>query len=268
MTPRQSIDWKNAWFPIDDVTYLNFAAHAAIPRVALDAVQSSVAAKMRPHIVDDRSFFSVAASLRQTLATLIGASADEIALTSGAGAGLAAIAYALKWSAGDEVIFARGEFPVQYATWKPMEAREGIKVRLAVPQGQFIQSDDLVAAMTPSTRVVSVSHVRFDDGSMLDVSSLAAACKRNGALLVLDVSQSCGAIPMDVRALGADFIVCAGYKYLLSPWGTGFLWAKKEHLESLRPGPYNWLAQDVDTFAKLNYVNPDSSPSLGRWDAS
>ena len=120
MTPKQSIDWKNEWFPIDDVTYLNFAAHAAIPRVALNAVQSSVAAKMRPHIVDDRSFFSVAASLRQTLATLIGASADEIALTSGAGAGLAAIAYALKWSVGDEVIFARGEFPVQYATWKPM----------------------------------------------------------------------------------------------------------------------------------------------------
>ena len=79
-----SIDWKNEWFPIDDATYLNFAAHAAIPRVALDAVQASVAATMRPHIVDDRSFFSVAASLRQSLATLIEASPDEIALTSGA----------------------------------------------------------------------------------------------------------------------------------------------------------------------------------------
>jgi cysteine desulfurase / selenocysteine lyase len=268
MIPGQSIHWQNEWFPIDDVTYLNFAAHAAIPRVALNAVQSSVAAKMRPHIVDDRSFFSVAASLRQTLATLIGANPDEVALTSGAGAGLAAIAYALKWSAGDEVIIARGEFPVQYATWKPMEAREGIKVRIAVPQGQFIQSDDLVAALTPSTRVVSVSHVRFDDGSMLDVSSLAAACKRNGTLLVLDVSQSCGAIPMNVRSLGADFIVCAGYKYLLSPWGTGFLWTRKENLDSLRPGPYNWLSQGVESFARLNYVNPEPAPSLSRWDSA
>jgi selenocysteine lyase/cysteine desulfurase len=236
--------------------------------VALNAVQLSVAAKMRPHIVDDVSFFSVAASLRQTLATLIGANPDEIALTNGAGAGLAAIAYALKWSRGDEVVIARGEFPVQYATWKPMEAREGIKVRIAVPQGQFIQSDDLVAAMTPSTRVVSVSHVRFDDGSMLDVSSLAAACKRNGTLLVLDVSQSCGAIPMSVRSLGADFIVCAGYKYLLSPWGTGFLWTRKENLDSLRPGPYNWLSQGVESFAHLNFVDPEPSPSLSRWDSA
>jgi len=268
MTPEQSIRWKNEWFPIDDVTYLNFAAHAAIPRLALHAVQSSVAAKMRPHIVDDSSFFSVAASLRQTLATLIGANPDEVALTNGAGAGLAAIAYALKWSVGDEVVIARGEFPVQYATWKPMEARESITVRIAVPQGQFIQSDDLIAAMTPSTRVVSVSHVRFDDGSMLDVPSLAAACKRNSTLLVLDVSQSCGAIPMNVRSLGADFIVCAGYKYLLSPWGTGFLWTRRENLDSLRPGPYNWLSQGVENFARLNYVNPEPPPSLSRWDSA
>src|ERR1700678_4692636 len=99
---------------------------------------------MRPHIVDDRSFFSVAASLRQTLATLIGASPDEVALTSGAGAGLATIAYALKWSAGDEVIIAGGEFPAHYATWKPMEAREGIRLQITHPQGQFMQSGDLI----------------------------------------------------------------------------------------------------------------------------
>jgi len=268
MTTMQSIDWKNEWFPIEDATYLNFAAHAAIPRVALNAVQASVAAKRRPHIVDDRSFFFVAANLRQTLATLIGASQDDIALTTGAGAGLATIAYALKWSAGDEVIIAGGEFPAHYATWKPMEAREGIKVQITHPQDQFIQSGDLIAAMTPRTRVISVSHVRFDDGSILDASSLAAACKRNGTLLVLDVSQSCGAIPMDVSSLGADFIVCAGYKYLLSPWGTGFLWAKPENADLLRPGPYNWLSQDVETFARLNYVDPRPARTLSRWDAA
>jgi len=268
MTTMQAIDWKNEWFPIEDATYLNFAAHAVIPRVALNAVQASVAAKRRPHIVDDTSFFFVAANLRQTLATLIGASQDDIALTTGAGAGLATIAYALKWSAGDEVIIAGGEFPAHYATWKPMEAREGIKVQITHPQDQFIQSGDLIAAMTPRTRVISVSHVRFDDGSILDTSSLAAACKRNGTLLVLDVSQSCGAMPMDVSSLGADFIVCAGYKYLLSPWGTGFLWAKPENADLLRPGPYNWLSQDVETFARLNYVDPRPARTLSRWDAA
>jgi selenocysteine lyase/cysteine desulfurase len=86
--------------------------------------------------------------------------------------------------------------------------------------------------------------------------------------LVLDVSQSCGAIPMDVGSLGADFIVCAGYKYLLGPFGTGFLWARPEILDSLRPGPYNWLSQDVESFAHLNYVDPRPARTLSRWDAA
>lgn len=145
MIRKQPIDWKDRWYPMEDATYLNLAAHAAIPRVALNAVQASVEAKKQPHIVDDQSFFCVARSLRQTLATLIGASEDDIVLTSGAGAGLATIAYALKWSAGDEVIIAGGEFPAHYATWKPMEARESIKVQIARPQARLAKVAAAVA---------------------------------------------------------------------------------------------------------------------------
>src|SRR5207302_8726164 len=65
-----------------------------------------------------------------------------------------------------------------------------------------------------------------------------------------------------------DFIVCAGYKYLLSPWGTGFLWARPESSDSLRPGPYNWVSQGVESFARLNYVDPEPAPTLSRWDSS
>lgn len=268
MTTYPSKEWSKEWFPLGEAIYLNFAAHAAIPRMALEAVQKSIAAKMQPQLVDDISFFHTAASLRQSLATLITASADEIALTTGAGAGLSAIALGLKWSAGDEVIIARGEFPAHYASWKPMEKREGIKLVVVDPSEQFIAAEDLIKRLTPNTRVVSVSHVRFDDGSMLDVPLLAAACRQNGTLLLLDVSQSCGAIPIDAASLGADFIVCAGYKYLLSPWGTGFLWVQRSHLDRLLSSPYNWLSQDVQTFARLNYVDPGPAPTMSRWDAA
>src|SRR5216683_8059309 len=156
------------------------------------------------------------------------------------------VAHFLTWEPGDEVITAKGEFPVQYATWKPMEEREGVKLKIAAPRDRFITADDLIAAMTPRTRVVSVSHVRFDDGSLLDAARVAAACHAQGSLFVLDVSQSCGAVPMDVNELGADFLVCAGYKWLLSPYGTGFFWAKSEHLDIVRPGPFYWTAQGAE----------------------
>src|SRR5271168_4742432 len=265
---QTATDWRKEWFEIADATYLNTAAHAAIPRVALHAVQTSIEVNKSPHHMDDAVFFEAPSRIRASLSKMIGAKPEEIALTTGASTGAAAVAHFLRWKPGDEIITAKGEFPLQYTTWKPMEEREGMKLKIVAPRDRFITADDLIAAMTPRTRVISVSHVRFDDGSLLDASRVAAACHAKGAMLVLDVSQSCGAVPMDVNELGADFLVCAGYKWLLGPWGTGFFWAKREQLDALRPGPFYWMAQGKDSFSALNYVDPTPSRNADRWDAA
>jgi selenocysteine lyase/cysteine desulfurase len=110
--------------------------------------------------------------------------------------------------------------------------------------------------------------VRFDDGSLLDAPRVAAACHAQGALLLLDVSQCCGAMPIDVHQLGADFLVCAGYKWLLSPFGTGFFWIKQEHLSLVRPGPFYWMAvKGSDNFASLSFDDPKPTASAKRWDS-
>src|SRR5437763_6058719 len=263
-----SIDWSKDWFEIEDATYLNTAAHAAIPRVALRAVQTSIEANKFPHHVEDAVFFEAPAQIRSSLAKMIGAKPEEIALTTGASTGVAAVAHLLTWQPGDEVLTAKGEFPLQYATWKPMEERAGVKFKIVVPRDRFITAAELIAAITPRTRAVSVSHVRYDDGSLLDAARVAAACHAQGALLLLDVSQSCGAVPMDVHEIGADFLVAAGYKWLLSPYGTGFFWAKREHLNMALPGPFYWTAQGTDSFFELNFVDPKPSTGAKRWDAA
>src|SRR5205823_9182487 len=147
--------------------------------------------------------------IRENIAKLIGGKPEEIALTSGASAGAAAVAYALKWNPGDEVVVAKGEFPLQYTTWFPMKEREGLELKIVAPRERFLTADDLISAMTPRTRIISVSLVRYDDGSLLDAPRVAAACHKQGALLLLDASQCCGAMKMDVHQLGADFLVCA-----------------------------------------------------------
>jgi cysteine desulfurase/selenocysteine lyase len=268
VTIQTAADWQKQWFEIADATYLNTAAHAAMPRVSLRAVQVSLEAKRFPHHINDSVWFEAPNRIRASLSKMIGVKPEEIALTTGASTGVAAVAHGLTWKPGDEIITAKGEFPLQYATWKPMEEREGVKLKIVAPRDRFVTADDLIAAMTPRTRVISVSHVRFDDGSLLDASRVAAACHAQGALLVLDVSQSCGAVPMDVNGLGADFLVCAAYKWLLSPYGTGFFWAKSEHLDTLRPGPFYWMGQIADTFSTLNFVDPKPSRSARRWDAA
>jgi cysteine desulfurase/selenocysteine lyase len=261
-------DWKKEWLEIEDATYLNTAAHTVMPRVSIRAVERSLEAKKFPHRVDDALWFEAPVRIRTSLAKLIGGKPEEIAITTGASTGAAAVAHGIQWKPGDEIITAQGEFPLHYATWKPVEEREGARLRVIAARDQFITADDLIGALTPRTRIVSVSLVRYDDGALLDAARVSAACHAQGALLLLDVSQACGAVPMSVKDLGADFIVCAGYKWLLSCYGTGFFWVKDEHLDTLRPGPFYWTGQNTDNFAELNFVDPKPSRNAKRWDAA
>jgi selenocysteine lyase/cysteine desulfurase len=215
--------------------------------------------------------FEVPVRVRAAIAELIGAKPEEIALTTGASSGLAALAYGLAWRPGDEVVTASGEFPLQYSTWRPMQEREGVTLKIVKPSARFITADDLIAALTPRTRLVSASMVRFDDGSLLDVTKLAAACHQQGVLLSLDASQCCGAIPLDVRTLGADIVTAAAYKWLLGPYGTGFFWASPELTKTLRPGPFYWQGIDGMDHSHSGSLNlADAKPAAGsrRWDAA
>jgi len=263
------LDWRTEWHEFEGVTYLNLAGNSPIPKAAIKRMQEAIEWKKFPQRIPDAAFFEVPNRVRAAIAKLIGGKPDEIALTTGASTGMSAVAYGLDWKPGDEVITASGEFPLQYATWKPMEEREGIKVTVVKPQDTFHTSEDLIGALTPRTRLVSVSHVRFDNAAMIDVAKLAAVCHARGTLLLVDVSQSCGAVPMDVTQMGADFLVCAGYKWLLGPFGTGFFWAKHEHIAKMRSGPFYWMAAEgVDNFADLATAPPRPANAAKRWDAA
>ena len=263
------VDWRQAWYTNDDVVYLNAAGQAPMPRVSLEAVQASLEWKKSPHNLTDQQELDLPRRVRTSIANLIGAKSEEIALTTGASAGLIALAYGLDWKRGDEILTAHREFPMQYTTWKPMEAREGVNLKLIAPSGRWIMAEDFIAALTPRTRLVSASMVRFDDGSMLDAPKLGAACRAQGALLALDVSQCCGAIPMDVRQLGADLITCSGYKWLLGPYGSGFFWGKSELMASFRPGPFYWQGiAGLNHFGELIFEDPKAAAGARGWDAS
>ena len=268
-TATTVVDWRSEWHEFEGVTYLNLAGNSPIPKDAIKRLEEAVEWKKFPQRIPDAAFFEVPNRVRAAIAELIGGRPQEIALTTGASTGMSAVAYGMKWQAGDEVITASGEFPLQYATWKPMEEREGIHLTVVKPSGAFHTAEDFIAALTPRTRLVSISHVRFDNAAMVDAAKLAAACHAHGALLLLDVSQSCGAVPMEVTQLGADFLVCAGYKWLVGPFGTGFFWARHEHIANMRPGPFYWMAAEgVNNFADLATALPRPANAAKRWDAA
>jgi selenocysteine lyase/cysteine desulfurase len=261
-------DWRTEWFEFEDATYLNAAAQGPLPRVAIQAAGQALEWKKFPHTMPERIYFDLPDRVRNSIAKLIGGAAEEIAITTGTSSGLAAVAAGLEWKSGDEVLIARGEFPAHFTTWLPMQVAGKLKVIVVEPRGRFVTADDFIAHIGARTRLISTSLVRFDDGVRLDAAKIAQACHDAGALLLLDVAQCVGAMPMDVRALGADFLTASGYKWLLSPYGTGFFWAREELIEQMRVGPFYWMAlEDAEQFHTLSTGVYNLAKGARRWDS-
>ena len=269
-------DWREQFYEFDDVAYLDVATQGPLPRCSVRALEAAVDWKKLPHRLPEGIYLDLPARVRALFARLVGGTPDEVGITTGASQGLAAVASAIDWKPGDEVLVARGEFPAQFCTWAPLEAQGTLKLKVISPQGRFITPEDFLTHAGPRTRLVSASLVRFDDGSLLDAARLAQGLAPLGARLLLDISQCAGAMSLDLRALGADFAVTAGYKWLLGPYGTGFVWARRELLADLRPGHFYWLGVErAGDFHALDF-GPDASgayawrpPSTARrWDAA
>jgi cysteine desulfurase / selenocysteine lyase len=260
-------DWRSEWFEFEDVAYMNTAGQAALPKVAVRAAQASIEWKKYPHKMPDSLQFELTGRVRQLLAEMIGAQSTEIALTTGASTGMAAVAQGIDWKPSDEVLIARGEFPAHFATWLPMQEAGRLRVRVVSPRGRFLTTDDLIDAITPNTRLISTSLVRFDDGARCDATRIAAAIHKVGGMLLLDGAQCVGGMPVNIVELGADFLVVSGYKWLLGPYGTGFFWASAKSMAALKPMPAYWTAiEGANNFSKLSGGEMMLKKEACRWD--
>lgn len=265
-------DWSQHFFEFDDVVYLNVAAQGPLPRTSVRALQQALEWKKNPATLPAPAYFEWPNRVRQLLAQMLGGDPREFAITTGASAGLAVVAAGIRWSPQDEVLIGEGEFPAHFATWMPLAEAGRLTVKIVRARRQrFLTAEDFLDWFTPRTRLVSASLVRFENSARMDAARLTAACRDVGALLLLDLSQCAGAMPLDLGALGADFAVCSGYKWLLSPYGTGFFWLRRELLDSERfsaPVPFYWMAlEGAECFETLGRNGWRPVAEARRWDA-
>jgi selenocysteine lyase/cysteine desulfurase len=262
------MDWRKEFAEFDDVTYLDAATQGPLPLASAQAAKEALEWKKLPFLIPNGTYFDLPDRIRASIAKIIHAEPDDIALTSGASAGFAAVAAGIDWKKGDEVIVARGEFPAHFATWLPYEKAGKLTVNVIAPAERFISADDYLPAISARTRIVSASLVRFDNGARLDAKRVADACHAAGALFLLDASQCAGALPIDVVATGADFLVSSGYKWLLGPYGTGFFWARREWSDRLPDGPVYWQSlEGADNFHGLPLDGLRVRAGARRWDS-
>ena len=251
-----------------DTVYLNNAAIGPIPertRRILDAFNSK---RTAPHLLPDRDLFAALQAARDTAARLVNADTGEIALATNTGFGLHLAARALKLKRGDRVIVSDREFPANVYPWL-MLRKLGVEVELApcTPEGWPDEDFLLGALRDPRVRVLAISFVQFSNGYRADLKKLSAATRANGTYLVVDGIQGVGNSVLDVRETPVDILACGGQKWLLSPWGSGFVYVRKELIATLEPAITGWMAfEGTDDFSRLTEYNPTFRADARRFE--
>src|SRR5216117_2678049 len=260
---------RTAEFPwTADTIYLNNASIGPIPERTRRALDEFTAKRTAPHLLPDRELFSGLAAARLGLAQLINADPSAIALATNTGFGLHLAARALPLEAGDVVLLSDKEFPANVYPWL-MLRDQGITVEMArcTPQGWPDEEHLLERLRDPKVRVLAVSFVQFSNGYRADLKKLGAACRANGTYLVVDGIQGVGNSVLDVQETPVDILACGGQKWLLSPWGSGFVYVRKELVPALEPAVAGWMAfEGTDDFSKLTDYNPTFRPDARRFE--
>jgi selenocysteine lyase/cysteine desulfurase len=202
---------------------------------------------------------------RQVFAALVNADANEVADCTSVSAGVSALASALDFSGPrNEVVLSDFEFPTIGQIWHAQEPR-GARVAHVPAAGNLIPTERFAELITERTKIVSITHVCFRNGSRLDVPAIVELAHRKGALVLLDAYQSVGTMPVDVKALKVDFLAAGVLKYLLASAGLAFLYVRKEFIPDLRPTAMGWFSQ-ANIFAMDIYANTPH-PTARRFEA-
>ena len=238
------------WAVRGESIYLNNAATGPMPMRARAARAAFEALRDEPFRISYEQQFGALHRARELCARLIGAEASEIALMVNTSYGLNLAARALGLRAGDVVLTFDREFPANVYPWM---AVPGVRV-VRLPCLDTLPDEEAMLRTLdePGVRVVTVSWVQFSTGYRVDLARLGRECRARGIRLVVDAIQGVGAHPIDVGAADIDLLACGGQKWMLSPWGTGFLYVRPELVRALEPVDIGWLSmRGSDDFSTL-----------------
>lgn len=239
-----------------DAMYLNSAATGPLPECALRIAAEHTEKRMEPWRYGPDEQFAILNRARELVASLIGATAGEIALTVNTSAGLNLAAQALPFTRGDVVIGTDRDFPANVYPWMALAKRRGVEFRQVSCAGNLFDEEGLLAALNePNVRALAVSWVSFESGMRLDLQRLGTACRERGIFFVVDAIQGLGALPLDVARTPIDILSCGAQKWLLSPWGTAFVYVRQGLVQQLEPHQVGWMSvKGSDDFTRLlNY---------------
>ncbi len=252
----------------DDVAYFNCAYYSPQLNESRNRLLAGVGAKSHPWERLPASFFDDAETIRRLASSIFGGDAGGYALVPAASYGVSTAARALepRLKSGDRILVIAEEFPSNVLPWKRTAQETGaVLVTVAAPEdGDWARA--ILESIDESVKVVAISTCHWTNGARIDVRRIGAACRQVGSVLVVDATQTLGAQPFSIAETQPDFLVAAGYKWLLGPYGFGLLYVS-EAWRSARPLEESWLAREsAEDFAALVKYRDTYMPGARRFD--
>ncbi len=230
-------------FPITErAVYLNHAAVSPPPTPVIEAVEAQLRDVVENGSLHYRSWMAVKERARKAVAEMLGSRAEQVAFMRNTSDGLSTVANGLKWRAGENVVTFRREFPSNIYPWLRLREAHGIEVRMCEERDGRIDLDELVGLIDEQTRVVAISQVQYGSGFRVDLERLGRAARERDALLVVDVVQGLGVLPINVEDEFVDVAAGACHKWLLTPEGVGLLYLSDRALERIKPTLVGWMS--------------------------
>lgn len=251
----------------EPITYLNCASMAPQLRVVAQAALDATRRNAAPWSIAPDEWFSESERLRLLFAQVVGSDADGIAIIPSASYGIAVAAANVPVRAGEEVLVLDREFPSNLYAWRELTRGKDARLRTVVRSAGETWTEATTSAINERTAVVAVPNCHWTDGSLVDLVAVGEAARRVGAALVVDGSQSIGAVPIDLAAVRPDFLVTVGYKWLLGPYGIAYLYVAPGWRDAGQPIEHTWLARaGSEDFAGLTGYRDEYRFGARRFD--
>jgi selenocysteine lyase/cysteine desulfurase len=258
-----SLSCQKDKFDLDeDIVYLNCAYQSPLSYRVVQAGMIGVSRKAKPNRILLDDFFEPLEELKATFADLIDCDDPQrIAFQPSASYGFACIAKNLPLKKGGNLVIPSAQFPSNYYAYQEFASSHELEIRIVPPPLTLDHRGErwnkaLLDAIDEKTICVSTDHVHWQDGTIFDLVHLREKSSRHDALLVIDGTQSVGALPLSVQTIKPDALVCAGYKFLMGPFSSALTYFGP-YFDQGNPIEYNWINRlDSDDFASLTNYQP------------
>lgn len=249
----------------DDIIYLNCASQSPQLKETTRTGQTGIARKARPWLLEASERLANVETARELFGQVIGASADTIAIVPSASYGVAIAAANIPIRQGQEIVMVEEEFPSDYYSWQTLARSKNASIVTVKRPPDLDWTSAMVAQIGENAAIVTVPNCHWTDGSLIDLVQVGKRVREVGAALVVDVTQSAGAARLDMAEIQPDFLVAAGYKWLLSPYSQSFLYVSEKYWDGtpLELSPFNRAGSE--DYSVTKYLD-DFRPGARRFD--